>query len=182
MRPVALFVLALLFAAPVLAQNSALTPAASQAYLTNNARQPGVMMRPSGLQTRVLKNGVGRRYSPGAQLQIYYTAKLINGAVIDGTSPGLPAPIQPAGTLKGLGEALALMREGDRWELTLPPILAFGAKGGGNGAIPPDQAVIFDVSVASVTPMASAAAPDSNSGFGFTSRNGESRAFWTIRP
>ena len=181
MRAFALAAL-LLLGTPALAQNAALTPAASQAYLANNARQPGVSVRPSGLQTRVLKSGVGRRYSPGSQLQIYYTAKLVNGTMIDGTSPNLPAPIEPALTLKGLGEAVAQMREGDRWELTLPPALAFGAKGSSNGAIPPEQAVIFDVTVVSVTPMASAAAAGSNSGFGFTSRNGESRAFWTIRP
>jgi FKBP-type peptidyl-prolyl cis-trans isomerase len=173
----------LLLTAPALAQNAALTPAASQAYLASNARQTGVTVRPSGLQTRILKSGVGRRFTPGAVMQIYFTAKLIDGKVIDGTTPGLPAPIQPTGTLKGLGEALALMREGDRWELTLPPALAFGAKGAGNGQIPPDQAVIFDVTVAAVEPAAAAAAaPGMSSNFGFTSNNGQSRAFWTIRP
>jgi FKBP-type peptidyl-prolyl cis-trans isomerase len=182
MRLPKLTFLLLLCAAPALAQAPALTPAAAQAYLANNARQPGVTVRPSGLQTRILKNGIGRRYSAGAVMQIFYTAKLINGTVIDGTSAGLPAPVQPAGTLKGLGEALTLMREGDRWELTLPPALAFGSKGAGNGQIPPDQAVIFDVTVSAVEPMTSTAAAQSSSSFGFTSNNGQSRAFWTIRP
>jgi FKBP-type peptidyl-prolyl cis-trans isomerase len=174
-------VITLLFAAPAFAADTALTPAASQAYLGNNARQPGVTVRASGLQVRILKNGIGRRFNPGDALQIYYTAKLINGVLIDGTSAGLPAPIEPAQTLKGLGEGLATMREGDRWELTVPPALAFGAKGAANGKIPPDQAIIFDVTIVSVTPAAIAAGGP-NSGFGFTARNGESRAFWSIRP
>lgn len=181
MRPLILFLLALSCATPAVAQTAAPTAAASQAYLANNAKQPGVMVRPSGLQTRILRSGTGRRIAPGNGVQIYYTAKLINGAVVDGTTPGLPAPIEPASTLKGLGEALSLMREGDRWEVTVPPLLAFGAKGGGNGAIPPDQAIIFEVTVASVTTTPVAAGGSSNS-FGFTSNNGQSRAYWVIRP
>jgi hypothetical protein len=74
------------------------------------------------------------------------------------------------------------MREGDRWEVTLPPILAFGAKGGGNGAIPPDQAIVFDVTVVSVTTAPAPAAGGSSSSFGFTSNNGQSRAYWVLRP
>ena len=179
MRPLILAT-ALLAASPAWAQ-SALTPAASQAHLITNARVPGVTVRPSGLQVRVLKTGVGRRFAPGDALQIYYTAKLINGTVIDGTTPGLPALIEPAQTLKGLGEGLTAMREGDRWELTLPPTLAFGAKGAGNGLVPPDQAMIFDVTIASVTPAARAIA-ERQSGFGVTARNGETRAFWAIQP
>ena len=69
MRPSAL-ALPLLFCVPAVAQNPALTPAASQAYLANNLRQPGVSVRPSGMQTRSLKSGVGLRYAPGSQLQI----------------------------------------------------------------------------------------------------------------
>jgi len=178
MRSFLCITLLLLLPAAALAQPA---PAASQAYLASNARQPGVTVRPSGLQVRVLKNGMGRRFNPGDAVQIYYTAKLVDGTVVDGTSPGLPAPIEPAQTLKGLGEGLAAMREGDRWELTLPPALAFGAKGSGNGVVPPDQAMVFDVTVASVTPAAAAPAMAGSSGFGVTSRNGETRAFWAIR-
>jgi FKBP-type peptidyl-prolyl cis-trans isomerase len=179
MRPALLFVLALLCLTPAFAQ--APTAADSQAWLANNAKQPGVMVRPSGLQTRILRSGTGRRIAPGNGVQIYYTAKLINGTVVDGTTPGLPAPIDPGSTLKGLAEGLLLMREGDRWELAVPSVLAFGAKGAGNGTIPPDQALIFEVTVASVT-TAPVAAGGSSSSFGFTSNNGNSRAYWVIRP
>ncbi len=163
---------------PALAQPA---PAASQAYLAGNARAPGVTVRASGLQVRIVRNGVGRRFAPGDAMQIYYTAKLVDGTVVDGTSPGLPAPIEPGGTLKGLGEGLATMREGDRWELSLPATLAFGAKGSGNGVIPPNQAMVFDVTIASVTPGAASTARGNSGGFGITSRNGETRAFWAIQ-
>jgi FKBP-type peptidyl-prolyl cis-trans isomerase FklB len=174
----ALLLACLLLPVPALAQPA---PAASQAYLAGNARAPGVTVRPSGLQVRILKNGVGRRFTPGDAVQVYYTAKLVDGTVVDGTSPGLPAPIEPGGTLKGLGEGLSAMREGDRWELSLPPALAFGAKGSGNGVVPPNQAMVFDVTIASVTPGAASNARGNSGGFGITSRNGETRAFWAIQ-
>ena len=91
-----------------------LTPAASQAWLATHARMAGVTVRPSGLQLRLVKPGTGRHITPGDTVQIYFTAKLVDGTVVDGTSPGLPGPVDPGSTLPGLGEALSAMREGDR--------------------------------------------------------------------
>lgn len=181
----ALLVLAATLCAPqiVVATEDGLSAPANAAYLAAHAKKPGAIIRPSGLQYQVLRSGVGRRPGRGDVVQIRYAMRLINGTVVDSTTPSLPAAVLLSSvSLAGLGEALSLMREGDRWEVTLPPILAFGAKGGGNGAIPPDQALIFDVTVVSVT-MAPAAAPaGSNSSFGFTSNNGHSRAYWVLRP
>jgi FKBP-type peptidyl-prolyl cis-trans isomerase FkpA len=154
-------------------------PAAVQAFLASHAHAAGVTVQPSGLQLRVIKSGNGRHVSPRDTVQIYYTAKLADGRVVDGTSPGLPAPVDLSSTLPGLGEALQQMREGDHWELALPPTLAFGVKGKGN--IPPDQALIFDVTVLQTAPAAMGGAAQSN-GIAFSSANGESRAYYTIHP
>lgn len=158
------------------------TPAASQAWLATHARAAGVMVKPSGLQLRVIKSGIGRHVAPGDVIQIYYTTKLVDGTVVDGTSPGLPAPVDAGATLPGLGEALVAMREGDHWEVALPPKLAFGAKGGGGGLIPPDQALIFDVTIAAVTPAAIAVETQSRDGLSIAAGNGGQAAYWTIHP
>lgn len=167
--------------APAWAADSTPTPAAVEAYLAGHAREPGVTVRSSGLQVRILKSGNGRHVQPRDSVQIYYTAKLADGRVVDGTSPGLPAPIDLSNTLPGLGEALQTMREGDRWELTLPPALAFGAKGGGGGAIPPNQALVFDLTVVSSTPAPPGGVPLSD-GLSIAAGHGESHAYWTIHP
>jgi FKBP-type peptidyl-prolyl cis-trans isomerase len=156
-------------------------PAVVQAFLQSHARQPGVTVKPSGLQVRVIRRGNGRPVEPRDAVQIEYTARLADGHVVDGTSPGLPAPVDLSATLPGLGEALQAMRVGDHWELALPPALAFGSKGSGNGAIPPGQALIFDVTVVAATPAAMGGQAQS-SGFGVTAGNGESRAYFTIHP
>ena len=171
----------LLLTAPARAADAGPSAAASQAFLAEHARLPGVTVRPSGLQVRILKSGMGRHFVPGDAVQIYYTAKLVNGMVIDGTSPGLPAPIDPGATLTGLGEALLTMREGDHWELTLPPGLAFGAKGGGGGKIGPDQALVFDVTMVASVPAARAEAV-SRDGVSLAAGNGGTAAYWTIHP
>jgi FKBP-type peptidyl-prolyl cis-trans isomerase len=165
--------------APALAADP--TPAAVQAFLDAHARSPGVTVRASGLQVRMIKNGLGRRISPRDGVQIYFTAKLADGRVVDSTSPGLPAPINLSNTLPGLGEGLQQMREGDHWELTLPPALAFGAKGSKGGDIPPGQALMFDITVVSVTPATMGGVAQGNS-LGFISANGESHAYFTIHP
>ena len=46
------------------AADSALSPAANSAYLAAYAKKPGVVVRPSGLEYRILQSGFGAR--PGA--------------------------------------------------------------------------------------------------------------------
>jgi FKBP-type peptidyl-prolyl cis-trans isomerase FklB len=181
-RSIAVWVLTLgtfLSAAVAFAADSELTPAASQAFLASHAKNPAVTVRPSGLQYRILKYGFGRHAGPRDTVQLSYTARLINGVVVDGTSPGLPASVAVNGATPGLSEALQLMREGDHWELTVPPNLAFGDKGGANGVVPPGQAVIFDVTLLSASsPVANAEGPKDGLSIDASAR--EQGAHWTI--
>lgn len=110
-------VLALLSFAPVFAASYDLTPASAQAFLADNAKKPGVVVRPSGLQYRVLRGGFGRRVAPGDVVQVQLSGSLINGAVVDGSSPGLPATLAVGNVIRGLSEALQLMHVGDHWQL-----------------------------------------------------------------
>jgi FKBP-type peptidyl-prolyl cis-trans isomerase FklB len=44
---------------------------------------------------------------------------------------------------------LKLMKTGDTWEIALPPELGYGADGAGD-AIPPNQALVFTMSLVKV--------------------------------
>ncbi|HVP83908.1 MAG TPA: FKBP-type peptidyl-prolyl cis-trans isomerase [Rhizomicrobium sp.] len=135
---------------PALAQDPDLSISANQAFLAKNARQPGVVTRPSGLQYKIIKSGYGKRPGPRDTVSCYYKGQLINGKVFDATEPGFPAQFTVNQLIPGWTEALELMREGDRWQLVVPSNLAYGERGSGD--IPPNQTLVFDLEVLTVTP------------------------------
>lgn len=138
--------------APAFAVDDALSLEANAAYLKANAQKKGVITRPSGLQYRIIQNGYGKRPKSTDTVKVYYLGKLINGTIFDGTSPGLPASMKVNSVIPGWAEALQLMREGDHWELTIPAHLGYGARGQGDGLIPPNQTLLFDIRLISTTP------------------------------
>jgi FKBP-type peptidyl-prolyl cis-trans isomerase len=145
---------------PAGAADDALSPEANQAFLAANAKKPGVIVRPDGLQFKILRNGFGKRPYATDSAKVYYTGMLINGTVFDGTSPGLPATFKVNSVIPGWIEAMTLMREGDHWQLVIPSNLAYGARGAGNGTIPPNQTLVFDLQLISTTPAPRKGDPD----------------------
>ena len=153
MRRFLLLGLAAWMCVPALAADDALSPAANAAFLAANAKKPGTIIRPSGLQYRVVRGGTGKRPGGNDVARVAYAIRLINGTLVDSTTPVLPASLLVSTiALAGLAEALPLMHEGDRWQLTVPPNLAFGPKGAMNGAVGPNQALVMDVTLISTAP------------------------------
>ncbi len=137
---------------PALAADDALSAAANHAFLAANGHKPGVKTRPSGLQYRILRNGFGVHPTAADTVQISYSAHLINSKLVDTASADLPAVMIVNNVLRGLNEALQLMQPGDHWELVIPSDLAFGSKGLPDGGVPPNQSLVFDLTLISVTP------------------------------
>jgi FKBP-type peptidyl-prolyl cis-trans isomerase len=135
--------------APALADDP-LSIEANLKYLEDAKKVKGMIVRPSGLQFRILQNGYGKRPQSSDTVKVYYTGKLINGVIFDGTSPGLPASMKLNQVIPGWIEALELMREGDHWQLVIPPNLGYGVRG--NGPVPPNQTLVFDVKLLETTP------------------------------
>jgi FKBP-type peptidyl-prolyl cis-trans isomerase FklB len=133
------------------AASSALSADANAAFLTASAAKAGTVVQPSGLQYRIITSGYGKRPASYDKVSVYYTGKLINGTVFDSTEPGLPANFTVNQLIPGWTEALELMREGDHWELVIPANLAYGARGAGDGLIPPNQTLVFDLQLLTVT-------------------------------
>lgn len=137
---------------PARAADDVLSIDNNQKFLADYAKLKGVIVRPSGLMFRIIQNGFGKRPQPTDTVKVYYTGKLINGVIFDGTSPGLPASMKLANVIPGWIEALQLMREGDHWQLVIPPNLGYGVRGAGDGMIPPNQDLIFDIKLIETTP------------------------------
>ncbi len=160
----------------------ALGPAANAAFLAANAARPGTVTRPSGLQYRALKNGFGKRPGTNDIVHLFYSMKLIDGRVVDATSPTLPAAMA-IGTvsIRGLSEALQLMHEGDRWQLVMPAALGFGVHEAAGGTVPGNQTLVMDVTlVSTAAPRPGEALPDNPLSYWTNGR--EMGGSITIRP
>jgi len=106
-RITAVFALVLAaWAIPAQAVDDALSIEANQKYLQENAKRKGVIVKPSGLQFRIIQNGYGKRPTSTDTVKVYYTGTLINHVVFDGTSPGLPASLKLNSVIPGWIEAL----------------------------------------------------------------------------
>lgn len=118
---------------------------ANNDFLANNSEKQGVVTTDSGLQYRVIKEGIGDT-SPGpdAQVKTHYHGTLVDGTVFDSSiDRGEPVSFPVNAVIPGWTEALQLMTVGDRWELVIPPELAYGANP--PGSIPPNAVLIFEV-------------------------------------
>ena len=138
--------------AEVEAADPALSTDANSTFLSTNAHKPGVVVRPSGLQYNILKSGFGERPRPTDTVTVNYVGTLINGKIFDGNEPTTPAHFTVNKLIPGWTEALGLMRVGDKWHLVIPANLAYGSRGAGDGLIPPNQVLIFDMELLSTTP------------------------------
>ena len=80
---------------------------------------------------------------------VHYRGTLTNGNEFDSSHKrGQPATFQVGKVIRGWTEALQLMKEGSKWELFIPPQLAYGDRG--TGSIPPNSTLIFEVELISV--------------------------------
>ena len=130
----------------------ALSSAASnEEFLANNAGMQGVTTLPSGLQYKVLSSGPADALSPGAHdaCDCHYEGTLLDGTIFDSSiARGRPACFAPNQVIKGWTEAMMLMKEGDKWQLTIPPSLAYGAFG--SGPIPGNAVLQFQLEILKV--------------------------------
>jgi FKBP-type peptidyl-prolyl cis-trans isomerase FklB len=148
---------ALIFAAAVSAGSlayaqapaAALAPAASSdaanaAFLATNAKLPGVVTLPSGLQYKVVTAGAKDGASPkeGDVIKVHYEGKLISGEVFDSSfARNKPALMPLDGLVPAWMEAVPRMHVGDEWVIYAPPELGYGPEGA--GPIPPNSILVF---------------------------------------
>jgi FKBP-type peptidyl-prolyl cis-trans isomerase len=122
----------------------------SQAFLAENAKKEGVQTLTSGLQYKVIQAGEGSSPQATNSVTVNYRGSLIDGTEFANSAElGKPATYQMKKVIKGWREALLLMKEGDKWELYIPPQLGYGKRGLRN-RIPPNSALIYEVELLAV--------------------------------
>jgi FKBP-type peptidyl-prolyl cis-trans isomerase FklB len=119
-------------------------------FLAENGKKEGVKTLPSGLQYKEIAPGKGKSPKATDTVTTHYKGTLIDGTEFDSSyKRGEPVSFPVSGVIAGWTEALQLMKEGAKWQLYVPPNLAYGERGAGR-EIGPNATLIFEVELISV--------------------------------
>ncbi len=122
---------------------------AAAKFLAENGKKSDVVTTASGLQYKVLAAGSGASPKPSDEVTVNYRGTLINGTEFDSSyKRGQPANFQVNRVIPGWTEALGLMKPGAKWQLFIPPQLAYDLRSA--PPIPPGSALIFEVELVGV--------------------------------
>ena len=125
---------------------------AGQAFLSTNKNMPGVVTTADGLEYKVLQAGHGPKPTKNDVVTVDYEGRHLNGQVFDSSyQRGQPATFPLSMVIPGWTQALTMMNTGATWEIYIPAKLAYGKKGA-QGAIGPNEALIFKVHLISIKP------------------------------
>lgn len=124
--------------------------AEGKAFLEENAKKPGVITTESGLQYKVITSGDGKQPKESDTVTTHYRGTLIDGREFDSSyKRDQPASFPVKGVIKGWTEALQLMHVGDKWQLFIPPELAYG-ESKRSELIQPNSTLIFEIELLDV--------------------------------
>ena len=124
---------------------------AAKDFLARHAGEKGVTTTTSGLQYKIIAAGDRKAAAikPSDEVTVQYRGKLIDGSEFDSSyAHGTAATFAVNGVIKGWQEALVLMKPGAKWQLFVPPELAYDASP--KPGIPGGSLLIFDVELLSV--------------------------------
>ena len=118
-----------------------------EAFLAENKAKADVVTLPSGLQYKILKAGEGRKPTEADTVECRIRGTLIDGTEFEnsGASPGT---FKVSEVIPGWREALKLMSVGSKWQLFIPPQLAYGQRG--SGRIGPYETIIYEIELVNV--------------------------------
>lgn len=128
------------------------------------AQAPGEAPPPAAPEPAVLVTdlsaGIGDEALPGMIVVVHYTGWLYDPAATDqrgrkfdsSRDRGQPLsfPLGAGRVIRGWEQGLPGMRIGGTRRLVIPSSLAYGARGAGNGVIPPNATLIFEVELLAV--------------------------------
>ncbi len=123
-------------------------------FLAQNKSKSGIKVTESGLQYKVIKEGKGAKPVDTSIVKVHYKGTLVDGTEFDSSfKRNEPTTFPVNKVIRGWTEGLKLMSVGSKYHFFIPSELAYGARGAGNGMIPGNATLIFEIELLeSMTP------------------------------
>lgn len=118
----------------------------SEAFFAANKKRKDVKTTSSGLQYIIINKGKGNKPTQTDSVVVSYKGMLLDSTVFDSTLSGAPATLDLQRVIPGISEGIQLMNVGSKYRFFIPPDLGYGPSGA-PPAIPPNAALIFDITL-----------------------------------
>ncbi len=124
--------------------------AKGEAFMAEFRERDGVQSTDSGILYRVITDGEGENPQAEDIVTVHYTGTLVDGTVFDSSvERGEPATFPVQGVIPGWTEILQLIPQGAKWEVVIPPALAYGQQQAGP-MIEPNSTLVFEIELLDV--------------------------------
>ncbi len=124
----------------------------SEEFFNENKHKEGVHSLSSGMQYKILSSGPSSEERPTVLdvVKVHYRGSFIDGRVFDSSYQRNEPTVFPLNrVIAGWAEILQLMKVGDKWQVFIPPYLAYGEMGFGQ-EIGPNTALVFEMELLAI--------------------------------
>ncbi len=122
-------------------------------FMEENKKKPGVVVLPSGIQSKIITQGSGIKPTLEDTIKVHYKGTLLDGFEFDNSySRGEPIEFPLGNLIEGWKQTMVLMPVGSKWQLFIPSDYAYGERGAGAN-IPGGATLIFELELLDVKPV-----------------------------
>jgi peptidylprolyl isomerase len=117
------------------------------------AKYPNTQTSPTGVRYIIQKEGRGAKPAAGKTVSVNYKGMLLSGKVFDDSAlRGRPLefPVGTGRVIPGWDEMVLDMKVGEKRLAIIPPELAYGEQDVGNGTIPPNSFLVFEMELVGI--------------------------------
>jgi peptidylprolyl isomerase len=118
-----------------------------------NTKYPNATLTPSGIRYVIQRQGTGVKPTVGKTVRVHYIGSLLSGQVFDNSvirGEPIEFSVGTGRVIRGWDEMVLDMKIGEKRIAIIPPELAYGERGAGNGVIPPNSFLVFEMELIGV--------------------------------